>query len=189
MTDKTRERVLETGRRLGLPDWWLEKLPEISELPGSSGTVDYGEDAFLTWKRQEMLVRTRRLDEIDWDLVAEALEGAAASDGPRWWDSAVDEIMFILLWPKRTYYLHVQLGMAVSHLEGCLEDSPATRLLVDLRRSWWLAANRVEGFDDSIAVQGFNAGDPAADACPWADVDALIQAAKTRLEEDGRRFR
>lgn len=180
--DDIRHSTVALGRSLGLPEDWLRALPEIGTLPGATAEVDYGADAFLTWKRQEMLVRSGRLDEIDRALVAEALEDAAGHDGPGWLWRALDDLLFVLAWPKRTYHLHVRLRMALDHLRGCLEASPSMRLFEErLDRAWQRACFEVTSLDEAVAEP--------PEACPWPDLDAVMAAAEARLAADGRIFR
>ena len=139
-TIPVRGEVIAEGVRFGLPREWLGMLPRVEELPGEYGDATVKGDAFLVWKAQEHLVRTGRLAETDPALVAEALEDAAANDGPRWLHGA-QRLMFLMAWPRRTCHLHVELGLAVDHLRACLEEAPSMWLLVDEARdgSWELA--------------------------------------------------
>lgn len=176
-----RADVLAEGERLGLPRDWLELLPRIEELPGNYSVERVGGDAFLVWKAQEHLARTGRLAETDADLVAEALEDAAAADGPGWLHKAQQRLMFLLAWPGRTYHLHVELGMAIEHLRACLEESPSMWPFVDgsHRRSWSLARFDAQGLDEAVDLP---------EACPWPTLDDLIRAGEERLAADRQRF-
>ena len=85
-------------------------------------------------------------------LLAEALEDEAASDGPEWLHKALKRVMFVMAWPHRTYHLKVELGMAIDHLIGCLEDSPSMWLLLEKRwQSTWRSARfKVMSLDERI---------------------------------------
>ncbi|HYG87635.1 MAG TPA: hypothetical protein VD978_15355 [Azospirillum sp.] len=166
-----RAHALEEGRRLGLPPEWLEHLPRVGELPGSYAVPKHGMDAFLTWKRQEMLARQGRFDELDHALVAEALEDAAIADGPKWLHDTVERVMFALVWPRRTYAMHVEMLMAADHLENCLQDSPSMRLFADLPGCWRSVRHDVQRLDDAIELP---------EACPWPTLDALRVAVDER---------
>jgi hypothetical protein len=176
-----RGEVIDEGVRLGLPREWLGMLPRVEELPGEYGDPTVEDDAFLVWKVQEHLVRTGRLAETDPALLAEALEDAAANDGPRWLHGAQRRLMFLMAWPRRNYHLHVELGRAVDHLRACLEEAPSMWLLVDESRdgSWQLARSEALGLDDTLDLP---------DACPWPGLDDLLPAAGERLATDRRRF-
>jgi hypothetical protein len=179
----TRARALREGLRLGLPREWLGRLPEVELLPGRYSTSDpnYGRDTFLTWKAQEHLVRTGRLAEVDPDLVAEALEDAAANDGPKWLDRWLRRAMFLLAWPKHSYHLGVELGMAIDMLEGCFEASPSMWLTVepDWQDTWQLARFEILGLDEALEPE-------LPEACPWPTLPALLAAARTQAREEER---
>jgi hypothetical protein len=178
-----RSRTIAVGLALGLPKDWLRALPAIGELPGDYAESDYGADTFLSWKREEMLVRTGRLDKIDRNLVAEALEDAAAHDGPRWFRNQLRQLMFCLIWPNPTYLLHVDLHEALDLLRGCLKDSPSMRLFEQsaLKSAWQSARFELLRLDDS---------EPSPqEGCPWASLRHLTKAAAQRLRRDRRRFR
>jgi hypothetical protein len=180
-TIPARGEVTAEGVRLGLPRDWLGMLSRVEELPDEYGDAAVKGDAFLVWKAQEHLVRTGRLAEADLALVAEALEDAAANDGPRWLHGAQRRLMFLVAWPRRTHHLHVELGLAVDHLRACLEEAPSMWLLVDEARdgSWQLARSEALGLDDTLDLP---------DACPWPGLDDLLRAAEERRAADRRRF-
>jgi hypothetical protein len=177
----TRGEVIDEGVGLGLPREWLGKLPRVEELPGEYGVAAVKGDAFLVWKAQEHLVRTGRLAEVDPALLAEALEDAAANDGPRWLHGAQRRLMFLMAWPRRNYHLKVELGLAVDHLRACLEEAPSMWLLVDETRdgSWQLVRSEALGLDDTLDVP---------ETCPWPRLDDLLRAAEERLTADRGRF-
>ncbi len=181
LVPRSRAETIAEGVRLGLPREWVEALPKIEELPGEYGKQQVEGDAFLVWKAQEYLVRTGRVAETDPALLGEALEDLAANDGPRWLRKATRRVMFLLAWPRRTYYLHVELGMAVDHLRGCLEESPSMWLMVDKswQDCWWSTQYEIQGLDDTLDLP---------DACPWPTLDDLLRAAEERQAADRRRF-
>ena len=178
----SRQEVIAEGARLGLEPGWLARLPHVEELAGDYAAAAMEGDAFLVWKAQELLARTGRLAEADAMLVAEALEDAAANDGPRWPHDGLRRLMFLMAWPRRTYHQHVELGLALDHLRGCLEESPSMWLLVDEKwdRSWYLARSDVLGLDDGLDLP---------EACPWPALADLERGAEERLAEGRRRFR
>jgi hypothetical protein len=178
---RSREEIIEDGIGLGLPREWLENLPKIEELPGRYEGYGPDGDAFLVWKAQEHLVRTGRTAEADPMLLAEALEDEAASDGPEWLHNALKRVMFVMAWPRRTYHLKVELGMALDHLCGCLEDAPSMWVFLEKRwRSTWSSAQfKVMCLDDRIEPP---------DECPWATIEDLFRDAERRLAEDRQQF-
>ena len=178
----SRQEVMAEGTRLDLPRDWLDRLPSVEELPGDYAPAAVGGDAFLVWKAQELLARAGRLAEADPMLVAEALEDAAANDGPRWLHEGLRRLMFLMAWPRRNYHLLGELGLALDHLRGCLKEAPSMWLLVDEKwaRAWNLARSEARGLDDGLDLPK---------ACPWPALADLERAAEQRLAEDGRRFR
>lgn len=182
LTRRSRAEIIEEGVRLGLPRDWLELLPKIEALPGRYALRRDQGDAFLVWKAQEYLVRTGRLAEADIDLLAEALEDAAADDGPRWLYDSLEKVMFLMAWPRRNYHQKVELDMAVDHLRACLEESPSMWLLVedDWEGTWFSARFDAQRLDDELDLP---------EACPWPSLEELLHAAEERLEADNRRFR
>ena len=179
---RLKERVVETGLALGLPEDWLRALPEIGEVPGRNESPADGQDV-LTWKAQEMLLRAGRLGDLDPDLVAEALEHAANSDGARWFHDALYRLMFILAWPKRTYHLHVELWMALERIRGCLADSPSMGLFdnrEELQLRWSLARHQVLTLDDTVPEP--------PERSPWSCLDDVLAAADERRSRDAARF-
>jgi hypothetical protein len=181
--EEMKERAVATGLALGLPEDWLRALPEIRELPGNYLETDYGKDAFLSWKRQELLVRTGRFEAVDRALVADALEGAAAKDGPAWLHKQLRELMFLLAWPERNYLLHVDLRTALDLLRACLKDSPSMDLFAQstLESAWQSARFELLRLDDSEPEP--------PEASPWPSLRDLTKAAAQRLRRDRRRFR
>ena len=167
---------------MGLDPAWLAQLPRVEELPGEYAPASVEGDAFLVWKAQELLARTGRLTEADRMLVAEALEDAAANDGPRWLHESLQKLLFLMAWPRRTCHLHVELGLALDHLRGCLKESPSMWLLVDNDRDrcWYLARADALGLDERLELP---------EGCPWPSLAALARAAEERLAEGRRRFR
>ena len=189
MRDETEElrpirtEAMERGERLGLPRPWLEQLPRIEELPGTyaDGHDQLDGDAFLAWKAQEYLVRSNRLGEASPALLAEALEDAAAADGPGWLHDALRRLMFLMAWPHRSYYLKVELDLARDRLRACLEDSPSMHLLISecWARTWLSVRYEIEGLDDRLSLE---------EACPWSTLDELTAAADERLMAERRLF-
>lgn len=178
----SRQEVMVEGTRLGLARDWLARLPSVEELPGDYASTAVRGDAFLVWKAQELLARTGRLAKADPMLVAEALEDAAANDGPRWLHDGLRRLMFLMTWPRRNYHLLVEVGLALDHLRGCLKESPSMWLLVDEKwaRAWALARADALGLDDGLDLP---------EACPWPAFADLERGAEQRLAEDRRRFR
>jgi hypothetical protein len=179
MTENSvRTRVHGIGLALGLPGDWVDALPKIELLPGDYIDTDYGADCFLTWKRQEFLVRTGRIYEVDHALVAEALEDAAAADGPKWLHRSMKDIMFVLAWPKRSYALRVRIGLALDHLNACIEDSPSMALFAEttLDQTWASVRYAVMELDESLP-------EPPKQR-PWPSLDALLSATRERISED-----
>jgi len=176
--NSVRERIHEIGLSLGLPGDWVDALPKIELLPGDYINTDYGTDCFLTWKRQEFLVRTGRIDEVDHALVAEALEDAAAADGPKWLHRAMKDIMFVLAWPKRSYALRVRIGLALDHLNACIEDSPSMALFAEatLDQAWKSVRYAVMELDESLPEP--------PEQRPWTSLGALLSATRGRIFED-----
>lgn len=164
-----RLRMLEEGHRLGLPGEWLKQLPSGEPLPGSSPTQRRGMDSFLTWKRQEMLARLGRMNELSPELVVEALEEVATSDGPRWVRDASERIMFALAWPKRTPGMRLHLLTALADLRTCLRESPSMPLFTDLPGCWRATQDAILRLDDTVQLRG---------DCPWPSLQALLRDAE-----------
>ena len=97
--EEAKRRAVEDGLLLGLPEKWLSDLPVIGDLPDDYAQADFGEDAFLRWKAQEHLARSGRVERCDPALLADALETAAAEDGPRWVHESLQDLLFALAWP------------------------------------------------------------------------------------------
>jgi len=169
-----RARILEEGHRLGLPQDWLERLPHLGRLPGSGLPAKRGMDAFLTWKRQEMLARLGRMDELAPSLVVEALEEVATSDGPGWARDATERIMFALVWPKRTEGMRLQLLTALADLDHCLQESPSMRLFDDLAGCWRATRDSVLRLDDMERLP---------EECPWLSLADLLGEAENSVAE------
>ena len=169
-----RTHTLTEGHRLGLPQDWLESLPHAARLPGAGAAAPQAMDTFLAWKRQEMLARLGRMDELAPALVIEALEEVAAADGPGWVRDAMERIMFALVWPKRTEGMRLQLLTAVADLEHCLRESPSMRLFADLAGCWRATRDGVLRLDDMARLP---------DRCPWPSLADLIADAENSLAE------
>ncbi|MBP2312774.1 hypothetical protein [Azospirillum soli] len=166
--------TLAEGHRLGLPHDWLENLPHAPQLPGSGAVAPHAMDTFLAWKRQEMLARLGRMDELAPALVIEALEEVATADGPDWVRDAAERIMFALVWPKRTEGMRLQLLTATADLEHCLRESPSMHLFADLAGCWRATRDGVLRLDDTMRLP---------EECPWVSLADLIEAAENSLAE------
>ncbi|MGQ9369298.1 hypothetical protein [Azospirillum sp. ST 5-10] len=164
-----RRRLLDEGHRLGLPADWLRHLPRALSLPGNCPAAARGMDTFLTWKRQEMLARQGRLDELAPGLVVRALEEAAAADGPRRLREAAEWLMFALVWPRRGASLLAQQATALADLRHCLAQSPSMHLFADLPDLWRSARDAALRLDDRLDLPS---------ACPWPSLAALMEAAE-----------
>ncbi|MGF7177413.1 hypothetical protein [Azospirillum doebereinerae] len=164
-----RLRALEKGQRLGLPREWLRRLPGDEPAPGAGPLQRRGMDRFLAWKRQEMLARHGRMNELSPELVAEALEEVATSDGPRRARDASERIMFALAWPKRTPGMRVHLLAAAEDLRNCLRESPSMPLFTDLPGYWRATQDAVLRLDDTVRLR---------DDCPWPSLQALLRDAE-----------
>lgn len=169
-----RAHTLAEGHRLGLPHDWLESLPHVARLPGTGASAPRGMDAFLTWKRQEMLARLGRMDELAPALVVEALEEVATADGPGWVRDAAERIMFALVWPKHTEGMRLQLLSALADLGHCMQESPSMRLFADLAGCWRATRDGVLRLDDMVHLP---------DQCPWPSLADLIEAAENSLAD------
>lgn len=183
--DEVRRRAVETGMALGLPRAWLEALPEVGLLPGAAyrgGSDDeqYGADASLKWASLEHLVRTGRVAELsadDLDLVAAALELAGSRDGRNWLRNAVQDMMFCIICPRRTYSLHVDLQMAAERILDCLTDSPSSLLFAapaDIERAWQHTVRRVYMLDPEVVLP---------ETSPWPNLADALRAAADRIAE------
>lgn len=179
-----RQRATEVGLGLGLPHAWLTALPDIGLLPGEHGggrgAERYGADASLTRAALEHKARTGRLHDMrpdEADLVAEALEDASRRDGMDWLLDAIEDVMFSVAWPRRTYSLHVDLQTAAERMLGCLRASPSSLLFADaggIESCWQLAAHRIHALDPEIAPP---------ETSPWPDFAAVLRAAAERIAE------
>ncbi len=173
--EEAKRRAVKDGLLLGLPERWLADLPIIGALPDGYVQSEFGEDAFLRWKAQEHLVRSGQLERCDPALLADALETAAAEDGPHWVNERLQDLLFALAWPgPKTYTLHVRIGLAAERLIDGLEDAPSALLFADVARSWrrvWL----------DIAMLAPDA--ELSDECPWDSLSALLAAAATAIDE------
>lgn len=192
--NEARRRAVEIGLSLGLPQAWLEVLPEVDLLPGTyrqrADYDHYGPDAALKWSALEHAVRTGQIADLsrdDLDLIAEALEGEAADDGRALIRDAITDIMFLIAWPKRTYSLHVDLQMAAERIVDGLEGSPSSLLFAnaaDIARAWCHTTHRVHTLDPDVVLP---------ETSPWPDLADVLRAAAERIAEgnemEGRRVR
>lgn len=170
-----RTSVLDEGRRLGLPEDWLKRLPRLDPLDGTATPAWRGVDAFLTWKRQEMLARQDRLDELCPGLLVEALEEMATADGPRWIRDSMEKIMFALVWPRRTPGMRVQILTGIADLCHCLRESPSMRLFADLGAGWRSTRDALLRLDDRLDLP---------DDCPWPSLEDLLHAAEHEVADE-----
>ncbi|CAO3439533.1 hypothetical protein [Azospirillum argentinense] len=115
---------------------------------------------------------TARDDEPDdLDLIAEAFENESAGDGPRWMRDRLQDTMFALAWPRRTYTLHVDLQVAAEGILDALDASPSSLLYAgqdDTERAWQSVTHRIQALDPDVTLPTTS---------PWPDLAALQCAA------------
>lgn len=172
--DVIRRWTIEEALRLGLPAAFAERWPQRAELPVEYTASGYGADASLTWKSLEWKVRTGETVACDPNLIAEALEGEAADDGPRWLDRALADLLFLLAWPARTYALHIEIGLTAQRVIDAITSSPSCVLDLDIAAVWSAARHRLLMLDPLLDVP---------EDCPWPAFADLAEATADRIEE------
>lgn len=172
--DVIRRWTIEEAQRLGLPAGFADRWPQRADLPVEYAASDYGADASLTWKALEWKVRTGETDACDPNLIAEALEGEAADDGPRWLDRALTDLLFLLAWPARTYALHREIDFTAQRVVDAITSSPSCVLDLDIGDVWPAARHRLLMLDPLLDVP---------EECPWPAFADLAEAAAARIEE------
>ncbi|ALG75713.1 hypothetical protein VY88_33035 [Azospirillum thiophilum] len=183
--EEARRKAVDTGLTLGLPRVWLHALPTIDLLPegyrdGPGSDRRYEPDSFLKFKGLEHAVRSGRVADLspdDLDLIAEALENESAGDGPRWMHDRMEDVLFILAWPKRTYALHVDLRIAAEGILDALDASPSSLLYsspADIDQEWQSATYRIHALDPDVVLP---------ETSPWPDLAALLRAVADRIAE------
>ncbi|PGH59225.1 hypothetical protein CRT60_00910 [Azospirillum palustre] len=183
--EEVRRRAVNTGLGLGLPRVWLQALPTINLLPEAyrdgPGLDDrYGPDSFLKFKGLEHAIRSGRIADLsldDLDLIAEALESESAGDGPGWMRDRLQDVLFCLAWPRRTYSLNVDLRIAAEGILDALEGSPSSLLYAtppDIEQEWQSTMHRILTLDPEVALP---------ETSPWPDLAALLRAAAERIAE------
>ncbi|RJF76424.1 hypothetical protein D3877_28995 [Azospirillum cavernae] len=166
--------TIEEAQRLGLPAAFAGHWPQKAELPVEYKVPRYGADASLIWKALEWKVRTGRIDACDPNLIAEALEGEAADDGPRWLDRALADLLFLLAWPARTYALHREIDFTAQRVVDAITSSPSCVLDLNIDAVWPAARHRLLMLDPLLDVP---------EECPWPTFVELAEATAARIEK------